>query len=84
MNRKRKTQPSNKSQANPFATLYPNIAAWVQDGWVEIGHDDYSRSFVRALDTGGMVWEGEQNYPSLHDALQALDAGIAGWLEENG
>jgi hypothetical protein len=22
-----------------FEERYPNIAAWVQDGWIEIGHD---------------------------------------------
>lgn len=74
---KKQPEPSGGPQADPFATLCPNIAAWVQHGWVEIGHDDYSRSFVRALDIGGMVWEGKASYPSLHEALQALDAGIA-------
>jgi hypothetical protein len=67
-----------------FEAHYPNIASWVQDGWIEIGRDDYSRSFVRALDIGGMVWEGATEYNSLDDALQALDAGIAAWLEEMG
>jgi hypothetical protein len=28
-------------------------------------------------------WEGEAHYPTLDDALRALDAGIAGWLREN-
>jgi hypothetical protein len=64
--------------------LYPHLSAWVQDGWVEIGRDDYSRSFVRALDIGGMIWEGEVEYPSLDAALQALDAGIAAWIAEHG
>jgi hypothetical protein len=31
------------------------------------------------LDSGGMVWEGKAQYPSLHEALLALDAGIAAW-----
>jgi hypothetical protein len=67
-----------------FEARYPNIASWVQDGWIEIGRDDFSRSFVRALDIGGMVWEGAVEYTSLDEALQALDAGIAAWLEEMG
>jgi hypothetical protein len=66
------------------AARYPNIAAWVQDGWIEIGRDDFSRSFVRALDIGGMIFEGKVHYASLDDALRDLDAGIAAWLEENG
>ncbi len=50
---------SSKNPSGPspdsLETRYPNIVAWVQDGWIEIGRDDYSRSFVRALDIGGMV-----------------------------
>jgi hypothetical protein len=79
MPKKRSTPTSGSVEA-----LYPNLAAWVQDGWVEIGRDDFSRSFVRALDIGGMIWEGEVEYPSLDVALQALDTGIAAWLQENG
>lgn len=56
----------------------------MQDGWIEIGRDDYGRSFVRALDSGGMVFEGKSHYASLDDALRDLDAGIAAFLEENG
>jgi len=41
-----------------FDRLYPHIARWVQaHGWIELGYDDYSRSFVRALEIRGMVWE---------------------------
>ena len=69
---------------DPFAALYPNVAAWVQDGWVEFGWDDCNQSFIRVLDIGGMVWEGEASYPTVHDALVAADAAIAAWLEENG
>jgi hypothetical protein len=56
----------------------------VQDGWIEIGRDDFSKSFVRVLDIGGMVWEGKASYPTVHAALLALDAAIATWLKENG
>jgi hypothetical protein len=81
--RRSSKQPSGPSPAS-LEARYPNIASWVQDGWIEIGRDDYSRSFVRALDIGGMVWEGESEYPTLDAALRALDAGIAAWLEEHG
>ena len=67
---------------DPFAALYPNIAFWVKGGWIEIGQNDYNQSFVRALDDGGLVWEGETEYSSFHEALQALDAGIAAWRGE--
>lgn len=75
-------------QHNPtpgsFAALYPNIALWVKDGWVETGRDDYSRSFLRALDVGGLVWEGAEEYDSLEETFEDLDAGIAAWLEDMG
>lgn len=70
--------------ADPFAALYPNVAGWVQDGWVEVGRDDFSRSFVRVLDIGGLIWEGRADYPTVHAALLAADAAIADWLGENG
>ena len=72
------------AETSPFEKAYPNIANWVMsDGQIEIGLDDYHRSFVRALDEGGMVWEGGPRYATLEEALLALDAGIAKWIEEN-
>jgi len=67
-----------------FEARYPHVACWVQDGWIEIGHDDCGRPFLRAMDIGGTVWEGDEPYSCLDDALLALDAGIATWLKENG
>lgn len=68
-----------------FEARYPNIAGWVLDCWVEIGPTDWSDSLVRALDTGGLVWEGRpaSDYESLDEALAALDAGIAEWTGDN-
>jgi hypothetical protein len=76
-----KTPPASDA----FAGSYPHIAAWVgaEEGWIEVGTDDYSRSFVRALYGGGMAWEGKPSYPSMDEAFRALDAGIAAWLGEN-
>ena len=70
-----------------FASTYPNIAHFVSDiGWIEIGysHDGYLTSFVRALDEGGMVWEGADDYPTLDAALVALETALGEWLEEMG
>ena len=48
---------------------YLTFARWVMEyGWIEIGHDDMSRSFIRALDEGGLVWEGQEDYAMLDDA----------------
>ena len=71
--------------APAFAQAYPAIARWVTAyGWIEVGHDEVSRSVVRALDVGGLIWEGEATYPTLDDALRALDAALGQWLHEQG
>ena len=42
--------------AQRIDAAYPAIARWVMEyGWIEIGHDDMSRSFVRALSVG-ILW----------------------------
>jgi hypothetical protein len=67
------------------AREYPYVAKWVMDfGWIEIGHDDFSRSFIRVLDIGGMIWEGEPSYPTLDDALWAADNAIRDWTIKQG
>ncbi|MFQ5796948.1 MAG: hypothetical protein ACE5JP_18165 [Candidatus Bipolaricaulia bacterium] len=69
--------------ANSLEDTYPHIARWVTGfGWIEVGQDHYSSSFVRALDEGGMVWEGRGDYKTLDEAMQALEAGLAEWMEE--
>ena len=65
--------PSDKPPVDPFALLYPNVAAWVEDGRIELGHDDFNKSFVRVLSIGGLIWEGERKYPTVHAALVALE-----------
>ena len=69
--------------AQRIDAAYPTIARWVMEyGWIEIGQDHMSRSFVRALDEGGLVWEGQEDYATLDDALQDLEAGLAAWMQE--
>ncbi len=67
----------------PLEKAYPNIAAWTQDGWIEIGRDDFSQSFIRVLDIGGMIWEGKESYETVDEALAEADAAIAEWYDEN-
>ena len=69
-----------ESETRSLESQYPHIALWVNGhSWIEIGSDEFSTSFVRALDEGGLVWEGDDEYTSLDDALRALDAAIAEW-----
>lgn len=68
-----------------FESRYPHIAAWIgMEGYVEIGHEPNTDSYVRALDEGGMVWSGGHRDGSLEDWLQALDAGLADFMEAEG
>jgi hypothetical protein len=69
--------------AQNLDATYPTIARWVMEyGWIEIRQDDMSRSFVRVLDEGGLVWEGQDDYATLDDALQDLEAGLVAWMQE--
>jgi hypothetical protein len=68
-----------------FSSIYPNIAAWTESyGWFEMGQDNYSQSFVRALDMGGMVWEGKTKYKTVDTALDDLEAALEKIIEEIG
>ena len=74
-----------KTTYGVFEHAYPTIARWVHaGGWVAIGADDSRSSFVRAWDAGGLIWEGEPQYATLEDALQALEHGIRAWIAEHG
>ena len=74
---------SKGRRRSPVEQAYPSVARWVMDhGWIEIGQDQASRSFVRALDEGGQVWEGDATYPTIDDALRALEAALAQWIQE--
>lgn len=66
----------------PAETSYPHVTRWVRDhGWIEIGQDDFSRSMVRALDIGGLIWEGKPRYATLDAVLQDLDQVLQVWFK---
>ncbi len=68
-----------------MARTYPMIALWASGyGWVEFGIDGLDRPFVRALDEGGLVWEGQGRYKTLDEALWDLEDGLARFMEEEG
>ncbi len=67
---------------SPFEQAYPHIARWVESyGWIEIGDDGMGRSWIRALDEGGLIWEGER-VKTVDDALRALEAALDEWMRE--
>jgi hypothetical protein len=60
-----------------FSETYPNIVYWTEScGWIEFGQDEYSQSFIRVLDEGGMQWESDREYKSFDDALADLEAAL--------
>ena len=68
-----------------FSSTYPNIATWIESyGWIEIGQDENSQSFIRVLDSGGMVWESKPNYKPIDDALNDLEAALEKIIDEIG
>jgi hypothetical protein len=67
-----------------FVNTFPNIIRWVtEQGWIEIGQDENSKSLVRAIDPGGLVWESSEKQTSIDDALYALENYLEKWFEEN-
>ncbi len=72
---------------NSFESLYPSTAKFVNSfGWIEMGYDEDSplTSFIRAINMGGMVWEGEDDYPTLDLAFADLERGLSEWMEAEG
>ena len=66
-----------------FSKIYPNIADWIDRfGWIELGSDEYSRSLIRVLNEGGMVWESDDTHQTLDQALQALEMELVEILKE--
>lgn len=62
-----------------FDEQYPNITGWIQDGWIEMGQDEYSTSFIRVLDAGGLVWESKSTHETVAAALAEADKAIGQW-----
>jgi hypothetical protein len=65
------------TMAQELDATYPTVARWVMEyGWIEIGQDDMSRSFIRALDEG--AWSGKGRpitlplHPATHDGRRLL------------
>lgn len=73
------------ARVNPtLENAYPYIAAWVDGrGWIELGQNEYSQSFVRIMDIGGMLWEGTTRYISLDALFHAAEAALI-QLEKTG
>jgi len=57
-----------------FEKKYPYISSWIiTTGWIELGEDDHSSSWVRVLNEGGLLWEDNES-KSLNEALQRTES----------
>ena len=73
----------NRKTKSAVAASYSRLWQWVAEfGTVEIGYCDQTRSFIRVLDEGGIVWKGRRSYPTLDAALADADAGAARWMRD--
>jgi len=75
----KKKSKGKKQEPDSFSQKYPNIADWVQDGWIEIGRSEYTTSKIRVLDEGGLVWEGGTRTRSIDAMLEEAEQAIIKW-----
>jgi hypothetical protein len=72
---------TRNTESVPLAS-YPHLWRWVAEfGTVEIGHCGQTRSFIRVLDEGGMIWKGRRSYRTLDAALADAEAGVSRWMK---
>lgn len=65
-----------------FSKNYPNVDWWINtQGWVELGADEHSNSWVRILDEGGTCWEDEDS-KSLDEALKVADIWLCSEIQD--
>jgi hypothetical protein len=64
-------------------TSHPHLWRWVSEfGTVEIGLCSQTRSFIRVLDEGGVIWMGRRNYQTRGAALDDAEAGVSRWMKD--
>jgi hypothetical protein len=64
-------------------TSHPHLWRWAAEyDTIEVGYCAQTRSFVRVLDEGGMVWKGQGSYPSLDAALGDAVEGVSRWMRD--
>ena len=65
--------------------LFPHGARWVQaHSYTDFPYDDDSRACVRALASDGMMEEGLEHDPTVDEARQGLERGLAEWMQAQG
>ncbi|MEM9218335.1 MAG: hypothetical protein AAGD25_28845 [Cyanobacteria bacterium P01_F01_bin.150] len=66
------------------ADKYPAITKLINiGGRVEFGYIYQIEISAIAVDEGGTIWEGKEQYESLEEALEEAEQGIEEWMKEN-
>lgn len=75
---------TNTNPTHQFSALelYPYVAEWIEENGIEISYQFNRGIIASAYDEGGTIWEGDK-YQDFDAALEALNQGIAEWIEEN-
>lgn len=64
-----------------YSEQYPNNSRWLSElGTIEIGYYPHTRSFIRVINEGGMIWCGKAKYKTLEAALADCDKYIGQWF----
>ncbi len=72
-----------KKSSQPAWETHPSIARWVAaHGTIEFGYCPNTRSAIRVLDEGGLIWQGQRSYKSFAAALADCEVNIARLLHE--
>ena len=62
-----------KIKTNTGTETYPCVARWLEaHGTIEFGYCPHTRSFIRVLDEGGMIWSGQRSYTRAGTAVRIL------------
>ena len=73
----------SKSTKSSGSASYPHLERRIaQFGTVEIGHCVRTRSLIRVLDEGGIVWKGGRTCQTLEAALAEAEAGVSRWMRD--
>ena len=73
----------SKNTKSSESASYPHLWRWTAEfGTIEIGHCAQTRSFIRVLDGGGVIWKGRRNYRTLDAALADAEAGVTRWMKD--
>jgi hypothetical protein len=84
----RKASPGPSFMVSPgrghVAEQFSAVAKWVKGyGHIEIGDQENVGFVVRALDSGGIVFE-DNKAETLAEAMAALEKGLARWFKDEG